>query len=261
MKVRWRRGIRGAGLISLVAGSILLFYTFSPLTGFSLASSNTAAEAPSLISIVFIIGGIALLMESTRDRVRVFRQTESKHHPPNLNYHITDPDSCFGSSPRGVSLAAFRKEISSISHDPELIGIVQSSYGPELLRIYDRGEPHEREVAESFLEVLYGPSYLEKRTEENLALTKEEELDIRQAFDSGWSGAPTPHQRKILAKYHLVHEARSDHGRIVYLHDPKIFRPVSSTPSDTNAGKNVGRSVIDLIYRARRGQRDIRPLK
>ena len=159
-----------------------------------------------------------------------------------------------------VNLGDFKAAYELVKDDQELIENARNVYGGELKRIVDEGTESEGEIALKFLNVLYdgkvpvvedigevivdqGPA----NEDYGYRLTDSQKDLIRSAFKGGWKGVPNRSQERVLREYELEHVKTKNYGRIRYTGNPDNFVTTSNTPSDTNAGKNIGRDVIRLI--------------
>jgi len=159
-----------------------------------------------------------------------------------------------------VNLGDFKVAYELIEGDAELVEKARNVYGSELKRIVDEGNESEGKIAIKFLDVLYGGKHpvvedigevIGKQGsvegEPGYRLTDSEKNLIKSAFKGGWSGVPDKSQERVLKEYGLEHVKTKNYGRIRYEGNLDNFVTTSNTPSDTNAGKNIGRDVMRLI--------------
>jgi len=152
-----------------------------------------------------------------------------------------------------VSLKDFQVAYDLIKDDKELLEKARDIYGSELYKIANEGSDLEGNIALEFLEVLYegnispieshGPIKIDLQK----GLSNPQKAIIRSAFKGGWKGIPDKSQQRVLNQYNLEHTKTNNYGRIRFIGDPDNFVTTSNTPSDVNAGKNIGRDVIRLI--------------
>ena len=239
------------GILCLGIGLLLELPFLLKITGNALLES-VSLPYHSLVGLFFLIGGILLLVEALEQRVRVSAHLQWKKRVPDRDYHLSDPALFFGTR-GGITLGEFKKEIQGLENDTELLGIVRETYGPELLKIRASDEGSHASVADSFLRVLYGSTYVpvERKTLGHESVSKEEGDEIRAVFRSGWSGRPTTQQERMLRKYGFEFEVKPGHGYIYSRENPHLKKTVSSSPSDIHAGDNVGKDVVRLLYELR----------
>lgn len=152
-----------------------------------------------------------------------------------------------------VSLKDFQAAYDLIKDDKELLEKARNVYGSELYKIANEGTDLEENIALEFLEVLYegnispieshGPIKIDLQK----GLSNPQKAIIRSAFKGGWKGTPDKSQQRVLNQYNLEHIKTNNYGRIRFIGKPDNFVTTSNTPSDVNAGKNIGRDVIRLI--------------
>lgn len=152
-----------------------------------------------------------------------------------------------------VSLGDFQTAYDLIKDDKELLKKARDVYGSELYKIANEGSELDEEIALKFLHVLYEgdiPVMIRDSSQDEITvrmLTNTQKKDISNAFKGGWKGVPDKNQKRILNQYNLEHIKTNNYGRIRFIGNPDNFVTASNTPSDVNAGKNIGRDVIRLI--------------
>ena len=152
-----------------------------------------------------------------------------------------------------VSLKDFQVAYDLIKDDKELLKKARDIYGSELYKIANGGSELDEEIALKFLHVLYEgdiPVMIRDSSQDEILirmLTNTQKKDISNAFKGGWKGVPDKNQKRILNQYNLEHIKTNNYGRIRFIGNPDDFVTTSNTPSDVNAGKNIGRDVIRLI--------------
>ena len=234
-----------------IAVGIALFIRNIVFTGAVIGTSIT--NYFSIFAIGFFVGGILLILTSKK-RLEVFLR-QGTYEDERMT--MTDPELYFGDV-GFVNLASFKRIINRDKKNPDLIEIYRE-YEPDLMELRESENKDTSRVAESFLQVLLGKSYAPKGEEptKRVLISKDEKQEIRNAFNGGWSGSPTTEQGRVLRKYGFDYASGPGHGEIYSTEFSGIKAKTSSSPSDVNAGKNVGRDVINLViqYRERKSSK------
>lgn len=244
------------GGLSVGVGLLLQLPSTLKITGNSIFVGSWDAF-PSIVGLLFILGGVVLFMSTVLERrVQVSSHVHGKKELPERDYHLNDPELFFGNR-GGITLGVFQREIERLKKDPELLGVVQETYGKELLVLRESDDEQRSAIADAFLKVLYGSSYSSLENNEledtsHRSVSESEAQEIQTVFRQGWSGRPNGQQHKILRKYGFSYEHKKGHGSIYAQEHPNIKVSVSSSPSDIHAGRNVGKDVVDLLYELRK---------
>lgn len=239
-----QKRLKKLGVTIILLGFVLIINSsLIKITGNVISESFNMGD--SIFGLVLIIGGLALFLSQEGKsglEIKVYDISKGKRKEENF-YEMTDPNLYFGNMGK-VNLSEFKRGIKDLKGDPELIQLVKEEYGEKLLELNKKGNVLEKEISKRFLNVLYGNKI---PSEEKEILSKEEKKDIRRAFDSGWYGRPNRAQSKVLKNFGLAYKSGSGHGKIYSIDNPKNNMGISSTPSDTNAGKNIARDLFRLI--------------
>lgn len=239
-----KKVLKYLGIVSLMIG-IFFILGNTGITG-NVVINEINKTSSGILGLIFIVVGILLMAASKRLELRVFEiETGDRQFKPGKdNLYMTDPELFFSETGQ-VSLSDLREKVGEISNDPELIGMVRSEYCPELHRIAESEDP-ESEIAQKFYDVIAGSAPSRE------TMTKEERDKIYNAFKKGWGGHPNIEQNRILREYNFEFVAKEGHNEIRYRQNPGIKVTTSCSPSDPNAGKNVGRDVIRMIKEIRK---------
>jgi len=241
-----RKALVVAGFMSILIGLTFLIDNLINITGFAVFNEATTYMTPWL-TLFFITAAIILFTSALEKKVVVYDASGTNGTNEEKHYHITDPDMYFGTGGGAITLSQFRREIDNLKKDSALIEVVQEAYGPQLVKMLESPED-KRKVVEKFLEALYGPEKARDYIKAGQpTLSSEGETEIRNAFKPGWKGKPSTEQNRILRKYGLGFEVGGRHGRIYSEARPELFRETSLSPSDINAGRQVGKDVIKII--------------
>ncbi|MDP2925759.1 MAG: hypothetical protein Q8N99_05295 [Nanoarchaeota archaeon] len=239
--------------ISLVFIGLFMVFTSKGITGAFIGFKPQ--NYLGLLGLLVIIIGFFLILVSREGGLekglRVYDKYDGKgKHSPSQAYSITDPERYF-STVGFLTLEEFNRGLSEIKDDSELVELVRLEYGPELKMILDNpSDKNEARIAEAFYHALYDRRY-EKHEKPN-ELSDSEKEAIMIAFRAGWKNSPDSRQSKILARYRLGYRVKGKHGEIYSRDDEKLKTTTSITPSDANAGKNIGGNVIELIRKTKR---------
>jgi hypothetical protein len=232
------------GAVLFLLGIILLFQSFSGITGFVAADNVSLSVFGILGTLLFVFGFILMMISEGNTRVELYKRRNQKGID---ELFMTDPTLGLGRG-REVSLDVFEGLVKKYSGDKELLEMVRQEYG-SMLESYLGSD--KEEMARKFLDVLYNGKYKSQETSEE-AMTQKEMQEIISAFRSGWKNGPTPAQKQLMCKYGFAWEHSGAHGKLFSLSNPRLFRPTSISPSDINACRNVGRDLIDMIKQSRK---------
>ena len=253
----FKKLVRVLGFCFILIGIFLALNSFAGITAFAtLEKLNNFVG--SFMAVVFVIGGVLIIMALRKDehkeetglvrKISVYDNSNGKDEHVDRAYRITDPNLNFGSKGE-ISLGEFKKGVEEIKREEGLIGIVKEEYVPQLRKIYEEGDDEKKRIAKAFLEVLDEriDEKADEKKRENYKVDDGEKSRIIRVFGRGWKNRPNTEQAEVLRDYDLVFEPGGKHPKIRYSKDGSYFIQVSLSPSDTNAGKAIGRDIVKLI--------------
>lgn len=247
---------RVLGLSSALIGAFLMASAFPAITGNAIG--YTSQNVHFSIGFFVFIAGLFLILASGESRLEVevktpeifskVKKEKLTHAKPDEDFLMTDPEMFFGARSGSISLGEFRMDISRLGHDG--VSIIKESYGPTIEKECYSNNPEKSNPARAFYQVLFGHNFTRKDIK--LELTKDEELDIENAFGSGFRHSPNPSQTKILRNYGLQFEISGKHGKI-YSPENTGLRPITtSLTGDQNAGHAIAKDIIKYLNNAMR---------
>jgi len=243
------------GIVLLSLGVIFIALNQTSFTGYVIIE-DINGTMKSVIGLVLIIAGLLMSIQTSGIEKIVYdtshgkrRNKEDSEERRDEDYVLLDKDLIFGGDGQ-INLGQMKRLVKSPKYrnDPELMEMVRESVGPVLVQKLD--DDKEGPIAKEFYKALYGHEAPEQKREE--IVTDEEESEIMGAFRGGWKIGPNTKQKRVLTKYGFEYQyGEGRYGKIIYSDKPEINVPVSRTPEDVNAGRNIGKDVINLLKSAR----------
>lgn len=242
--MNWKKGL-GIGLIFI---GLYMALIGGAITGAVIGTSPK--NYLSMVGILaVIVGGVLILVEEMGElEIKAIKLEGPGRRTIDSQYAISDPTFYF-SSHGFVSLGDFKELVSTLKEDEDTFDTLRRKYTPLFERLHRSTDNYDKAVGKEFLAVLYAGDIPSGPKE--IVITNEERNEIQSAFNPGWYGEPDQQQGKILSKYDLAFIKKSGHGEIHANRNPNLSVSVSSTPSDINAGKNVGRDITRLVIKDR----------
>ena len=215
------------GVTLVVIGMALLF----PLSITGAVVGVSIKTLGSIFGILLLIGGLTFILSDLEGKIDLYTKKTGKGE----EYHLIDPTLTLGGA--DLSLEEFKRGVDEIRSDPELIGLVRSTYLRPLENLMGT---EKEELAKEFLEILG----IKQDVEDKYSLNKEEKNRIKAAFDEGYTIKPNRRQLNILKKYGIRFEPGGKHPRLIL---GSKYITSSSTPSEYRTGRNFSHQLIKFI--------------
>jgi len=252
------------GYLMILIGFLLILSRNFLITG-NVILENDLNNIENIFGIVFVIGGIVQVFMSRRidsldSMLDVYDNgLEKDKEGRKLNhYFMTDPRGSFGKESErtgSISLEELERQIREYRKmgkgGLELLNILRSEYSPRLNQIVFEGGQRS-EIAQEFLDVLFGPET--KDDKGKYRLSNEDREKIKEAFRS-YDGKIDKKIKAIFKKFELSYNIGGDGHYIIYRKGRKRIKAIPKTPSDLRrGGLNTARDIINLIEENRNSE-------
>ncbi len=186
-------------------------------------------------------------LEDAQRGVAVFDTSGGKNPDVERFYRIDNVDGLFGNTPN-INLASFRQEVGELAGDPDLLEIVQTTYGPRLLRSYELADDNQRRIMAQFMDAI-GVEVPSVNTA--VTLSRRDKESLKAAFKGGWSGSFSRKQVKELERFGLgARKTGGGHIEIFRSSDGSQVYTTSSTPGDNRGPLNMVQDLISQLERS-----------
>lgn len=245
-----KRVLRYLSYAIFVGGIGLILDSSFRITGGVIGVSIGGFNLGFILGLALLIGGVIGIYSSATLEVRLRDVSKNRYNPnPSRDYMMSDPEMMITKEGE-ITLGEIKEQKKRLG--PEVFGLVREVYGDQVKKQCTSHDEKTARVARAFYRELYDSEFKSESEVERKVktLSSKEEDEIYQTFKPGWSGEPNSAQSRILRKYDMIFEKKSGHGAIYSGAYHDIHVPVSSTTSDINAGRNIGKDVIKMVKRA-----------